>query len=366
MISLGVAVTAYTLGMRHAFDADHIAAIDNTTRKLRQDGQTPLSVGFWFSLGHSTVVVVLALGLVIAAHRIYGIVDNPASALRSVGGLLGTLVSALFLYAIAALNLKGLVAMLRCARTAVGDQPDAVIASGGPLYRVFGRLIARIRRPSGMYPVGLLFGLGFDTATEVALLAMTVSTATTPLPAYGVLALPCLFAAGMSLCDTIDGITMQYAYDWSLLQPKRRLLWNAAVTGLSVGVAFGVGTLEILGLLAQAWPKAKEVLGPLSRIDLGHLGLLIALGLVASWLLVMIFWHKRSDSGRLGQEKGVQRSDGAAQKGEPLSLLVGTIPARAGHEGSADRSLSVAGTAKERRPCDEQRRFVRRDGWQKP
>ncbi len=292
-LSLGVALTAYTLGMRHAFDADHIAAIDNTTRKLRQDGRVPLSTGFWFSLGHSTVVFVLALALAFAAGRIYGGIVGGSSWLHSVGGVLGTLVSALFLYAIAALNLQGLRETLRASG---GTSPPSSV--GGPLFRIFGRVVQRIRRPSGMYPVGLLFGLGFDTATEVALLATTAGAAMAPLPWYGVVALPCLFAAGMSICDTLDGIAMQYAYDWSLLQPGRRRLWNVWVTGVSVMVAFGVGTIELLGL-AGGWlhRTARIAAGPPS-LDPTRLGVAVVLLLLVSWLSALLLWRERGPKGR--------------------------------------------------------------------
>ncbi len=289
-VSFGVAVTAYTLGMRHAFDADHIAAIDNTTRKLREDGETPFSVGLWFSLGHSTIVFALACALAAMAGRIYGSIAGPTAFLHSVGGIMGTLVSALFLYAIASLNLKSLIDTLRAAGG--GKQPPVF---GGPLFRIFGRLLLRIRRPSGMYPVGLLFGLGFDTATEVALLATTAGAAMGPLPWYGVLALPCLFAAGMSLCDSVDGISMQYAYDWSLLQPRRRLLWNTCVTGLSVAVAFVVGTIELLTLMGGA--AEGGTFGFLHHLNLGYVGMGIALVLLLGWLFVLVLWRERKPEG---------------------------------------------------------------------
>ncbi len=307
-LSFGVAVTAYTLGMRHAFDADHIAAIDNTTRKLREEGETPLSVGFWFSLGHSTIVFGLALSVLVAAHRLLFITD-PSSVVHSIGGLLGTLVSALFLYAIAAWNLQGLLRTLRAAHRAE-ERP----AAGGPFFALFRRLLGGIRRPEGMYPVGILFGLGFDTATEVLLLAATASAAIGPLPWYGVLALPCLFAAGMSLCDTADGVCMQYAYDWSLLQPGRRLLWNACVTGLSVAVALAVGTLELLGLLSGASPPAARLLLPLTRIDLGASGLAIAGILVGSWLAAVLLWPARGRERRALGPRDAGRRDATGQR----------------------------------------------------
>ena len=302
---LGVALTAYTLGMRHAFDADHIAAIDNTTRKLRGEGQEPLTVGLWFSLGHSTIVLVLACALALAAGRMHIAIAGPASWLHGVGGPVGALVSTMFLYTIAALNLQGLRDTLR-RRGDLTRSPNL----GGPLFRIFGRVVRRIRRPSGMYPVGVLFGLGFDTATEIALLATTVGAAMGPLPWYDILSLPCLFAAGMSLCDSIDGVSMRFAYDWSLLRPARRRLWNICVTGLSVGVAFGVGTIELLGL-ASGWSRrVAHVLAPLAHLDLTRLGFSVAVTLIALWLLALLLWRERG-RGRRGPVR-----HGAAQSGD--------------------------------------------------
>ena len=288
-LSFGVAVAAYTLGMRHAFDADHIAAIDNTTRKLRQDGLKPLSVGFWFSLGHSTVVIALALMVIVGTRRLYGLVAAAHSPLHSLGAVVGTLVSALFLFVIASLNLRSLISTLRTAHTDGNAPPDL---PGGPLQFLFGRLLKGVRRPAGMYPVGLLFGLGFDTATEVVLLATTASAAAAPLPWYGVLALPFLFAAGMSLCDTLDGIWMQYAYTWTLIRPERRRTWNVSVTLLSLVAAFTVGSMEIAGLVAQTWPWAARATAFLTGADSSRVGIIMVVSLLLAWLLALGLWHE--------------------------------------------------------------------------
>jgi len=295
ILTVGIALAAYTLGMRHAFDADHIAAIDNATRRLRAMGQRPLSVGFWFSLGHSTVVFALAVGVVFAARGVYSAIEQPGSLLHSVGGLLGTLVSAGFLFVIASVNLGSLWTTVRRAR-AGETRPVGDLLPQGPLFRLFGRVVGRIRRPSGMYPVGLLFGLGFDTATEVALLAATAGEATTGIPWYGVLALPCLFAAGMSVCDSLDGVGMHYAYDWSLKEPGRRFVWNVAITALSATVALGVGLLEVLSLVPRT--AAPGVLGPFAGVDLSGLGLGVVALLFGTWFVALLVWRAKGVAGR--------------------------------------------------------------------
>ena len=228
-ITVGAGLTAYTLGLRHAFDADHIAAIDNTTRKLMGDGRRPLSVGFFFALGHSTVVLVLALLLAAGVRALGGAVQDESSPLQQTTGLIGTLVSGSFLYAIGILNLVLLVGIVRVFRRArrgelTEAQLEEELAPRGPLSRIYGRLTRLVRKPWHMYPLGLLFGLGFDTATEIALLVLAAARRSPGVPFYAILCLPVLFAAGMSLLDTIDGAFMGFAYDWALARPCAALL----------------------------------------------------------------------------------------------------------------------------------------------
>src|ERR1035437_6297580 len=253
-LGIGVAVTAYTLGLRHAFDADHISAIDNTTRKLMSEGKRPLSVGFWFSLGHSSVVFALGVGLTFAARAIISQLAGKHSTVETFGGIIGTLVSGTFLYLIAILNLIVLVGIvkvfLEMRRGRYNDEElEQQLNARGLMTRFFGKLMRSIRSPWQMYPVGVLFGLGFDTATEVTLLAATAGAATAGLPWYAVLSLPILFAAGMATLDTLDGSFMNFAYGWAFSKPVRKVYYNITITGLSVAVAMLIGTIEIFGLL---------------------------------------------------------------------------------------------------------------------
>jgi nickel/cobalt transporter (NiCoT) family protein len=243
---IGVGVTAYTLGMRHAFDVDHIAAIDNTTRKLIADGTRPLSVGFWFALGHSTVVFGLAVLLSMGLRD----VANAGDFL----GTVGTAVSGTFLCAVALLNvlvLRGMVRSWRAGRDGEVDeaQLERQLQQRGLANRWMGRFTRSIRKPWHSYPVGLLFGLGFDTATEIALLVLAGAGAASGLPWYAVICLPVLFAAGMTAFDTADGVAMTYAYAWADASPQRRMYYNLAITGASVGLALLVGGAELVSLL---------------------------------------------------------------------------------------------------------------------
>jgi nickel/cobalt transporter (NiCoT) family protein len=253
-LGIGVAATAYTLGLRHAFDADHISAIDNTTRKLMSEGKRPLSIGYFFSLGHSTIVIAIGVGIVVAEKAVYGAVSNTHSHLEQFGGVFGTVVSASFLYLIALLNvviLAGIVRVFRAMREGSFDEAELErqLQSRGLMYRFFGKWMRAITHEWQMYPVGVVFGLGFDTATEVALLATTGLLATQHLPFYAILCLPILFTAGMTLLDTLDGIFMNLAYGWAFLNPIRKVYYNLAITGLSVAICFFIGTIELLGLL---------------------------------------------------------------------------------------------------------------------
>lgn len=296
LLGIGVVVTAYTLGMRHAFDADHISAIDNTTRKLMNEGQKPLSVGFWFSLGHSTIVCLLGAGLTFAARAIFGAVSNPHSALESFGGFFGTLVSGSFLYLIAILNLVilvGIVQVFMRMRQGGYSEADleAQLNTRGFMYRIFGRLMKTIRRPVQMYPVGVLFGLGFDTATEIALLAATAGAATADLPWYAVLCLPVLFAAGMTIFDTMDGCFMNFAYGWAFSKPVRKVYYNIAITGLSVAVALLIGTIELLGLVAVELHLQGRFWNAAANFNINQAGFIIVGLFIVTWAIASSIWR---------------------------------------------------------------------------
>ena len=292
----GVGLTAYTLGMRHAFDADHIAAIDNTTRKFMQEGQRPLSVGFFFSLGHSTVVFVLALLLSVGVKALAGPVQDDGSTLHSVTGLIGTGVSGTFLYVIAALNLVVLAGILRVFRDMRRgilreDELEGLLQSRGLMNRLLGRFTRAVRKPWQMYPLGILFGLGFDTATEVALLFLAAGAAGAGLPWYAILCLPVLFAAGMSLLDTIDGSFMNFAYGWAFSKPVRKVYYNLTITALSVAVALIIGTIELLSIAAEQLSLRGGFWDWVSGIDLNAVGYIVVALFVATWAVALAVWR---------------------------------------------------------------------------
>lgn len=294
LFGLGLAVTAFTLGIRHAFDADHIAAIDNTTRKLVADGRRPVSVGFWFALGHSSVVVfavsLLAAGLnVLATQRADG-----GSALATVTGTWGVLVSGFFLMLIGVLNLVSLQRIWRVFRQMKsGHHDDAQLEKHlnerGLLNRILGPVARRVDKPWKMYPVGVLFGLGFDTASEIGLFVIGGSAALVA-PWYVVLVLPILFTAGMTLFDTLDGVLMNRAYEWAYARPVRKVYYNLTVTMMSVAVAFLVGGVGLLGLLNQ-WLQVKS--GPVAwfaSINMENFGFVIVGLFLATWLGALGYW----------------------------------------------------------------------------
>ncbi len=294
-LGLGTGLTAYTFGLRHAFDADHIAAIDNTTRKLMADGKRPMGVGFFFSLGHSTIVFALALGLTVAARSVAGQVGGD-TALHNLGGYVGTTVSAVFLYLIAFVNLAILVGILgvfkdmrrgRYDEAALEDQ----LQNRGLMNRFLAPVNRSVRHSWQMYPVGLLFGLGFDTATEVGLLALTAGAATAALPWYAVLCLPVLFAAGMSLMDTADGAFMTQAYGWAFAKPVRKVYYNITITGLSVAVAFVVGTVELLSIVAQRYDLSGGVWDVVANLNLNTVGVGIVVLFVVTWVIALAVWR---------------------------------------------------------------------------
>ncbi|MFF0531920.1 HoxN/HupN/NixA family nickel/cobalt transporter [Nocardia amikacinitolerans] len=295
-LGIGVGLTAYTLGLRHAFDADHIAAIDNTTRKLMSDGKRPLSVGFFFSLGHSTIVFGLAFLLSIGIRSIAGPVEDESSSLQHYTGLFGTTVSGAFLYLIALLNIVVLIGILRVLRRMrAGDYAEAdledQLARRGFVTRLLGPVMRAVTKPWHMYPVGLLFGLGFDTATEVALLVLAGTSAAAGLPWYAILCLPVLFAAGMSLLDTIDGTFMNFAYGWAFAHPVRKVYYNITVTALSITVALLIGTVELLGLLAEQLRWSGGFWDWVGGLDLNVLGYVIVGLFVATWVVALLVWR---------------------------------------------------------------------------
>ncbi|HEY4279761.1 MAG TPA: HoxN/HupN/NixA family nickel/cobalt transporter [Conexibacter sp.] len=292
----GVGVTAYTLGMRHAFDADHISAIDNTTRKLMGEGKRPLSVGFFFSLGHSTVVFALALLFAVGVRALRAPIEHDDSSLHDVAGWIGTGVSGAFLYVIAALNvviLWGIVRVFREMRKGQYDeeQLERQLAARGLMNRFFGRIATAITKPWQMYPVGILFGLGFDTATEVALLFLAAGAAGEGLPFYAILCLPILFAAGMSLLDTIEGSFMNLAYGWAFSRPVRKVFYNLTMTGLSVAVAFVIGTVELVGLLARRLDAHGSFWAWWENIDINTIGFIIVGLFVLTWAIALAVWR---------------------------------------------------------------------------
>jgi high-affinity nickel-transport protein len=293
---------AYTFGLRHAFDADHIAAIDNTTRKLLQDGRKPVGVGFFFSLGHSTVVflVAAALGLTVK-----WVVDGQ---LRTTGGIVGTIVSGGFLLLIGLLNLVILVGIVRVYRRLKSGEYDEHsleldLNAGGFMSRIFGRLFRVIRHSWQMYPIGFLFGLGFDTASEVAILAISAGAAANGLPFMAVIALPLIFAAGMSLMDTADGAFMAKAYSWAFTSPIRKVFYNLTMTSLSVFVALFVGTIEITQALIQAFDLKGGVFGAIASFDLvGRAGYFIVAAFVLAWVAALLIYKARRIDERWGEK----------------------------------------------------------------
>ncbi|MEU3352455.1 HoxN/HupN/NixA family nickel/cobalt transporter [Streptomyces sp. NPDC037389] len=292
---IGIGVTAYTLGMRHAFDADHIAAIDNTTRKLMHEGKRPLSVGFWFSLGHSSIVFALALLLSLGVKALAGPVEDDNSQLHEITGWIGTTVSGVFLYAIAIVNvviLAGIWKVFRRMRSGHFDEAELEeqLNNRGFMNRLLGRVMKSITKPWQMYPLGLLFGLGFDTATEIALLVLAGSGAASGLPWYAILCLPVLFAAGMSLLDTIDGSFMNFAYGWAFSKPVRKVYYNLTITGLSVAVALVIGTIELLGLLADRLGLHGPFWDWIGGLDLNTVGFVIVGLFFATWVLALVIW----------------------------------------------------------------------------
>ena len=290
---VGFAALAYSFGLRHAFDADHIAAIDNTTRKLMDGDVRPYGVGFYFSLGHSSVVFALTLAIALAARW----VTRELPVVKELGGYVGTTVSGVFLYAIGIANLLVLIDVFRVFRASRRGEYDARelearLSQRGWMNRWFAGVFRVVTRPRHMYWVGLLFGLGFDTATEVALLTTAGVAASQALPLSAVLALPIVFAAGMSLLDSADGVMMCGAYGWAFANPLRKLFYNLTITGLSVVVALFVGTIELVSIVSgRLFDVHSGVWGVVQRLDFQTMGYAVAVLFVACWVLSMAVWR---------------------------------------------------------------------------
>jgi high-affinity nickel-transport protein len=281
----GAGILAYTLGLRHAFDADHIAAIDNTTRKLLQQGQKPMGVGFFFSLGHSTVVFAMAIALGLAAQFI----TQHINSFKSVGGLIGTSVSGVFLYIIGIINLIALIGIIKVFRHMRQGRYDAEaleenLISGGIFFPFLRPLFRFISHSWQMYPMGIMFGLGFDTATEVALLALAGGF-------VAKLPLPILFAAGMSIMDTADGAFMAQAYNWAFSNPIRKVFYNLTITGLSVGVALFIGTMELLQVVSSQLHWYGGIWNVIATFDLNRIGIGVVIIFVVVWAVALIYWR---------------------------------------------------------------------------
>jgi len=291
----GLATLAYTFGLRHAFDADHIAAIDNTTRKLLQDGRRPLGTGFFFSLGHSTIVFSLTAGLAVAAATVHSRIPT----FQAYGSTIGASVSGTFLLLIGALNLLVLldvVGVFRRMKRGYYDEQDLerALVNQGYLSRFLLRRVgSRIDASWKMYPLGILFGLGFDTATEIGLLALAAGVATHHVPFLAVISLPLIFAAGMSLMDTADGAFMSHAYGWAFSSPVRKIYYNISVTSLSVAVAWLIGAIELLQVLAAKLSLHGPFWTLLQGLDLGRLGYVVVALFAATWLCSVTVWKTR-------------------------------------------------------------------------
>ncbi len=296
-VLLGTALLAYSFGLRHAVDADHIAAIDNVTRKFMQEGKWPVTVGFLFSLGHSTVVL---LGSVLIAWTALAL-QHRLDAVREIGGVIGTLVSASFLFAIAAINLVVLRSVyrtfvrVRAGEAYVEEDLNLLLSGRGLLARILRPMFSMVRRSWHMYPLGILFGLGFDTATEIGVLGISAAEASRGLPLTSILIFPALFAAGMSLIDTTDNVLMLGAYGWAAVKPIRKLYYNLTITGVSVVVAVMVGGLEALGLLAGHLHLKGSFWDSITRLNehFGTLGYFIVGLFIVSWIASVAFYKWR-------------------------------------------------------------------------
>ncbi|PSL93340.1 HoxN/HupN/NixA family nickel/cobalt transporter [Pseudomonas sp. R9.37] len=290
-VLLGTALLAYSFGLRHAVDADHIAAIDNATRKLMQEHKRPVAVGFFFSLGHSSVVVLASIGVALTAAHV--------EAFKAIGGVIGTSVSAVFLLVIALMNLVILRSIYKAWRHVreggayVEEDFDLLLADRGFMARIFRPLFRLISRSWHLYPLGFLFGLGFDTATEIALLGISATQAAQGLSPWSIMVFPLLFSAGMSLVDTLDGHLMLGAYGWAYMKPLRKLYYNMSITLVSVVVAVIIGSIEALGLIADQLELKGDFWGFIGNLNdsFGMLGYIIIGIFVASWAASVLLYR---------------------------------------------------------------------------
>jgi nickel/cobalt transporter (NiCoT) family protein len=327
LFGVGLSITAYTLGLRHAFDADHISAIDNTTRKVMNerhgtDKPRPFSFGYFFSMGHSTIVVAMGVGIIIAEKTVLPAVTHSNSSLESFGGTFGTIVSACFLFLIGLMNLVILAGIIRVFRSMRrGEYNEAELErqleNRGFFYRFFGRWMKIIDKEWQMYPVGVVFGMGFDTATEVLLLTTTAYLASEHIPWQAVIALPILFTAGMSLMDTTDGMFMNLAYGWAFFNPVRKVYYNLAITGLSVAICFFIGAIETLSLVpleVHGVSQTSGFWGFMYNFNINTAGFVIVGMFVLTWAAAMLIWR----FARI-EERWTARLQGAGGQQTPLT-----------------------------------------------
>ncbi len=355
VFTVGVGILAYSFGLRHAFDADHIAAVDNTTRKLMADNartgadRKPLSVGFWFSLGHSTIVFTLSFLLSVGVKALAGQVENDNSGLHSVTGVVGASVSGVFLWILGVLNfvvLLGILKVFRDMRSGVYDEQalEQQLNKRGFMNRILGGLTRSVRKAWHIYPVGVLFGLGFDTATEVGLLVLAGGAAAFNLPFYSILVLPILFAAGMCLMDTVDGVFMNAAYGWAFAKPVRKVFYNITITSISVAVALIIGTIELIGVLAD---QAHITTGPIAAIGsvpLDYAGYGIVGLFVVAWLLALAVWRFGRIEDRWSARLASPEAAAAPASAQPStgSVAAGTVAAAEGPAVTADAGAGPA------------------------
>jgi high-affinity nickel-transport protein len=323
---IGLSLTAYTLGLRHAFDADHISAIDNTTRKVLGERQgtgkpRPFSFGYFFSLGHSTIVVAMGVAIIVAEKAVLPAVTHSNSSLESFGGSFGTIVSAAFLFLIGLMNLVILAGIVKVSRSMRrGDYDEAELErqleNRGFFYRFFGRWMRVIDKEWKLYPVGVVFGMGFDTATEVLLLSSTALLASQHIPWQAIIALPILFMAGMTLMDTIDGVFMNLAYGWAFFNPVRKVYYNLAITGLSVAICFFIGGIETLSLIpleVHGISQTTGFWGFMYNFNINTAGFVIVGMFIVTWIVAMLIWR----FGRIEEKWGQRLRPAAEEQAQP-------------------------------------------------
>jgi nickel/cobalt transporter (NiCoT) family protein len=322
-LGIGISVLTYTLGLRHAFDADHLAAIDNCTRKVMNDRQgtgkpRPFSFGYFFSLGHSSVVVGVGVAIIVAEKVVFRQFLHSDSGLERFGGLFGTIVSAAFLFLIGALNLvilAGIVRVFRAMRRGHYDEAELErqLDNRGFFFRFFGRWMRVISKEWQLYPVGVLFGLGFDTTTEVLFLGTTAFLALQHIPWYAIICLPVLFTAGMTVMDTTDCVFMNLAYGWAFFNPVRKVYYNLAITGLSVAICFLVGGIEVLSLIStevKGLSQAGGFWGFMRHFNINVAGFVIVGLFLLTWAAAMLIWRY----GRIEEKWSAKLQGGASRE----------------------------------------------------